>query len=65
MVEETLEIIKPGSRPIGGPSLPSTGDSSTSDYIASTMVSSSHDDKEKVLAPKAKDDSDKIRKSVV
>ncbi|KIN08602.1 hypothetical protein OIDMADRAFT_175379 [Oidiodendron maius Zn] len=58
MVEETLETIKPGSRPIGGPSLPSTGDSSTSDYIASTMVSSSHDDKEKVLAPKAKVDSD-------
>jgi protein disulfide-isomerase len=56
MVEETLETIKPGSRPIGGPSLPKTGDSSTSDYIASSMTPSSADEKEKVLSPKANED---------
>jgi protein disulfide-isomerase len=52
IVEETLEVIKPGSRPIGGPSLPGKGDTSTSDYIASEMAPSSGDAKEEILTSK-------------
>jgi protein disulfide-isomerase len=52
IVEETLETIKPGSRPIGGPSLPGKGDTSTSDYIASEIAPSSGDAKEEILTPK-------------
>lgn len=59
MVEEILEIIIPGSRPIGGPSLPKTGDKVTSDYVASSK--SSGDDKERVLAPTAKKDKKPLR----
>ncbi|TVY36015.1 Uncharacterized protein LOCC1_G007285 [Lachnellula occidentalis] len=31
-VEEVLETIRPGSRPLGGPALPAKGDKSTKDY---------------------------------
>jgi protein disulfide-isomerase len=33
-VEDTLETIRPGSRPIGGPKLPNTGDKNSEDYQA-------------------------------
>lgn len=33
-IEEVLESIRPGSRPIGGPELPAPGDSSSKDYQA-------------------------------
>jgi protein disulfide-isomerase len=33
-IEEVLETIKPGSRPIGGPALPKSGDESSPDFTA-------------------------------
>ena len=62
IVEEALEIIKPGSRNIGGPSLPKPGDSSTSDYVASSMGPSPPDAKEKVLATTVKEGKDTANK---
>lgn len=50
-VEGTLETIKPGSRPIGGPNLPAKGDTVAPSGPSVATVPSSVDEKEKVVAP--------------
>jgi protein disulfide-isomerase len=40
-MEESLETIRPGSRPIGGPQLPETGDKSSKDYQAPVPATTS------------------------
>jgi protein disulfide-isomerase len=57
IVEDALEVIKPGSRQIGGPSLPKTGDTTSSDYLASSIGAPPADSKEKVLGATEERDS--------
>lgn len=64
VVEETLEKIRPGSRQLGGPSLPQTGDSTTSDYVASEMWPTTGGAKEEAAGPAAeKGDADSTKKN--
>lgn len=62
-VEENLEMIRPGSRPVGGPKLPNTGDKNTEDFQAPApaptgAAKSSQPTTEKNLTPAVSKDSE-------
>jgi protein disulfide-isomerase len=49
-IEDNLETIRPGSRPIGGPELPATGDKTSKDFQGPEEAPSA-DGKDKKLSP--------------